>query len=690
MALVGISHGGGVSLLTAARDRRVDVLIPIFAWGDLAQALEPNAAVGVRGPGVLKLGWGSQLFAAGLGNARPRTPCGGLAADVCGAWTRAARDGSFDATARALLDERSPQRVASKLRVPTLFIQGQMDSLFDLDQVLPLARALERGSTPTRVEWLRAGHDLSPSRETQRHMDAAMRRWLDRHLRRNQTEPTGPRFTVQLGAGRGYANTPEIPPRTKDLAVPLAPDDRDRDGFIRMVTPPAGLPAAATTLPGLGDITRFADAIAPAAGQRARFTSERLTRGLEIVGAPTVRLRLRGSAPEATLFVHLVDIGARGQELIPRGLVAPIRVQGVPGLDASTATEVEVRLPQIAWRVAPGHRLAVEVASTDSSLDVGVAPATWDVALAADARLRVPLVQAPRRTAETFDAGPSSRTLLLGSAALALVALVIGLALARAATRRARRVQEPGMRLTPIVARGLAKRYGRSRPAVRSVDLDIPAGSVVGLVGPNGAGKTTILRMLLGLIHPSDGAAWIFGQRVRPGAPHLRRVGALVDGPGLLPHATMRSHLVRYARAVGRDHDAATVDAALAAVDLLDRADQPVRTGSHGMLQRVAIAQAILGDPDIVILDEPTNGLDPAQIRQLRELIRGIARDGRTVLLSSHLLGELELVCTHVVLLADGRVVGAGPVGDVVAGHGDLETAFLAAMAATDERSSDA
>jgi ABC-2 type transport system ATP-binding protein len=184
--------------------------------------------------------------------------------------------------------------------------------------------------------------------------------------------------------------------------------------------------------------------------------------------------------------------------------------------------------------------------------------------------------------------------------------------------------------------------------------------------------------MLLGLVRATDGTAHLFGQRVAAGIPMLRRTGVLVEGPGLLTWGTGRQHLRRYASATGRPGTAADIDAALEAVDLHRDADRRVGTWSHGMRQRLGIAQALLGRPDIVVLDEPTNGLDPAQIRHLRGLIREVAADGRSVLVSSHLLDELERVCTHVVLMAEGRVLASGTLADVVGAHPDLEHAFLA------------
>ncbi|MDQ3526837.1 MAG: ATP-binding cassette domain-containing protein, partial [Actinomycetota bacterium] len=207
-------------------------------------------------------------------------------------------------------------------------------------------------------------------------------------------------------------------------------------------------------------------------------------------------------------------------------------------------------------------------------------------------------------------------------------------------------------------------------------------GQVVGLLGPNGAGKTTTLRMVMGLIHPDEGSVHVLGERVRPGAPVLRRVGALVEGPGFLPHLTGRDNLRAYWAATGRSMAEAHLDEALDVAALGAAADRQVRAYSHGMKQRLGIAQAMLGLPEVLILDEPTNGLDPPQIAAMRPILARYAAAGRTVVVSSHLLAEVEMTCSHVVVMHAGRVVAAGSVADVgVADGRNLEEVFLSTIA---------
>lgn len=204
-----------------------------------------------------------------------------------------------------------------------------------------------------------------------------------------------------------------------------------------------------------------------------------------------------------------------------------------------------------------------------------------------------------------------------------------------------------------VVTDTLTKRYG-DRAAVDAVSLTVQQGEVYGFLGPNGAGKTTTLRMLLGLVRPSGGTAQVLGHP--PGSPEaLARTGALVEGPGFYPYLSGRANLrvlARYARL-----DDVSVEAALEQVDLAGRADDRFRSYSLGMKQRLGVAAALLGQPDLLILDEPTNGLDPAGMADMRALIRSVADQGQTVLLSSHLLGEVEQICDRVGVISAGRLL---------------------------------
>ncbi len=256
---------------------------------------------------------------------------------------------------------------------------------------------------------------------------------------------------------------------------------------------------------------------------------------------------------------------------------------------------------------------------------------------------------------------------------LPVAGAVIALALLLTGRRRtAAPAPDPELAGVPLQITGLSKRYARSadRYAVRELSFRVEKGQVLGLLGPNGAGKTTTLRMLMGLIRPDDGEIRVFGHAVRPGAPVLSRVGAFVEGAGFLPHLSGRENLELYWAATGRPPEDAHLDEALEIAGLGDALARAVRTYSQGMRQRLAIAQAMLGLPDLLILDEPTNGLDPPQIREMREVMIRYAAAGRTVIVSSHLLAEVEQSCTHLVVMDRGRLVQAGPVHEII-GSGD-------------------
>ncbi|MGY1898988.1 ABC transporter ATP-binding protein [Nocardia gipuzkoensis] len=215
-----------------------------------------------------------------------------------------------------------------------------------------------------------------------------------------------------------------------------------------------------------------------------------------------------------------------------------------------------------------------------------------------------------------------------------------------------------------VVTRGLTKRYGE-HTAVDGVSMSVAAGEIYGFLGPNGAGKTTTLRMLAGLIRPSRGTATIAGHR--PGDPAVvRRIGVLIEGPGFYPYLSGRDNLrvlARY-RGLGRPE----VEEALARVGLVRRADDKFRTYSLGMKQRLGVGAALLGSPDLLILDEPTNGLDPAGMAEMRELITALSAEGHTVLLSSHLLGEVQEICDRVGVISQGRLLTQATVAQLRGG----------------------
>jgi ABC-2 type transport system ATP-binding protein len=220
-----------------------------------------------------------------------------------------------------------------------------------------------------------------------------------------------------------------------------------------------------------------------------------------------------------------------------------------------------------------------------------------------------------------------------------------------------------------IEVAGLRKEYrrlrGRPRVAVDGLDFAVPEGGVFGFLGPNGAGKTTTIRCLLGLVAPTAGTCRLLGTDVRGELQRVvGRVGAIVESPALFPTMSGRRNLELLGRLEGIGPRRVT--ATLERVGLAERADDLVKRYSLGMRQRLGLAAALLKDPEVLILDEPANGLDPAGIKEVRELLRGLGGEGRTVFVSSHLLSEVRQVCDQVAILARGRCVAAGPVAQVL------------------------
>jgi ABC-2 type transport system ATP-binding protein len=220
------------------------------------------------------------------------------------------------------------------------------------------------------------------------------------------------------------------------------------------------------------------------------------------------------------------------------------------------------------------------------------------------------------------------------------------------------------MLVSALSAEGLTRRFG-DLVAVDSLTFDVPAGGVVGFVGPNGSGKSTTIRMLLGLIAPSSGAGTVLGESIQHPERFAGRVGALIESPAFVGSLTGRDNLRSLAALRGLPRE--RIDEVLKQVGLSGREGDKASTYSLGMKQRLGIAAALLPDPELVILDEPTNGLDPAGIVEIRELLKSLATDGRTVVVSSHLLGEIQAMVDYLVVIRFGELVYAGSLEGLMA-----------------------
>jgi len=222
-----------------------------------------------------------------------------------------------------------------------------------------------------------------------------------------------------------------------------------------------------------------------------------------------------------------------------------------------------------------------------------------------------------------------------------------------------------------LITHGLSKSYG-GRPAVIDLDLEVCTGEVFGFLGPNGAGKTTTIRMALGLVRPTAGRVEVLGREVQAHrAQVLPRVGALVETPALYPYLSGRDNLRAFAHLLG-GAPPGRLDDVLDLVGLTGRERDRVRSYSMGMKQRLGLAAALLNDPELLLLDEPANGLDPAGIVEMRDLLRQLAASGKTVFISSHVLAEVQQICDRVAIVNLGRLVRLAPVADLVGGGGEF------------------
>lgn len=675
IGVTGASYGGAVALLAAAVDPRIDAIVPVATWSDLGRALFPNHAADTPGP--LQQQWIAGFFAATVrgsqgdptagsdGSADPN--CGRFEPRLCRLLLASAETGRPSEELLGELRRRSPITLTDRIHAPTLLVQGMADSLFGLDQADATAAALDRAGTDHAVYWTDGGHDAEPSDP-----DAdqrAVAAWFDTHLR-------GAPASVPVFSYPGVRPLGEPAKRfTADhypgLAGPALQIPVDAPE-VPVLTPPGGQPASVTRAPSFGEDDSGnpfqAYPLAALPGQSAAFDTADLAQHHSAVGAPVVRLRVTSTGAEVTLFVSLWQVnGATAAQ--PRRGVAPLRVPVTPG----RPTDLTVTLPAGTWSLERGSAWRVLVTSTD---------AAYANATAA----RVDRVQVTGIGFPEFSGAPAAADQPLDPE---LVGVLIALALALLGfagwglahhRARVRLPERPELAGIPVVVEGLSKAYPDGHQAVSEVSWRAEAGQVVGLLGPNGAGKTTTLRMVLGLIRPDAGGAWVRGVPVTPGAPVLRRVGALVEGPGFLPHLTGRENLRAYWAATGRPEAEAAFDEAFEVAALGGALDRPVKSYSHGMRQRLGIAQAMLGRPDLLILDEPTNGLDPPQIAAMRPILQEYAASGRTVVISSHMLWEVEQTCTHVVVMDAGRVLVSGPVEELLAGHRHLEELFLSVI----------
>jgi ABC-2 type transport system ATP-binding protein len=682
--VMGGSYGGALGLMLAGTDPRVDGVVSAITWNDLADAFFPQAAVTTapttaagRAPiaaaGPFKQVWATNFFlsasrgastgASSDNGAAPADACGRFDPTICRLFVQTSETGTATPELTALLRAHSPEPTMAEVSAPTFLVQGVADSLFGLDQADANAQALAASGTPYAVRWSDGGHDGPSSHEAEE--TEASYQWLD-HYVRDKAPLDGPlptaAFTYGIPATRGgqpstlttlpaYPGLSGGPLETRELALTTT------EGVL--VHPPGGQPASLIAVPGLAalGISLSTYQIAALPGQSTALDSAPITEAATVVGSPTMRFTVTSDNPDVTLFASVWRVTG-GSVTLTNPLVAPVRLTVTPG----QPTPVTISLPGATYDLPAGTRWRVLLTSTESTYSNSREPSRIRIA---DASALTLPVAAGASVGGVVAGGLDTEAII----ALSLLGLLLLLALVGWLVRRRRRRHlpaRPDLADIPLVVEGLVKTYSDGHRAVDDVSWRAEKGQVVGLLGPNGAGKTTTMRMVMGLIGSDAGSVHVLGEAVTAGSPVLGRVGALIEGPGFLPHLTGRQNLEAYWAATGRAPQDAHFDEALDVAALGGAVDRPVKSYSHGMRQRLGIAQAMLGLPELLILDEPTNGLDPPQIAAMRPILRRYAETGRTVVVSSHMLAEVEMTCTHVVVMHAGRVITSGLVADLV------------------------
>lgn len=683
VGFAGGSYGGALALLVAGYDKRVDALASDITWNDLESSLFGQSIQGSTQLGVYKNLWTGFFFSVGLRNTDGKvTRCGRFSPQWCNAYTQSATTAQITEGNRALMRESSPISITDKITAPSLISGGQADSLFPLAQTNANAEQIMAASPQTSVSvlWHGMGHDGGTNERDR--LETSIINWFKKYLQEDPESPavTEP-FEVTLTSGEisvqnnqpkptviAGANYPGIFGSEQQSVPVLGPPQQ-------ILSPAGASPAAISSIPGFGgslagNLGSFLSNSFP--GQSAFFQSQPLDAATEIIGSSQVEIAFAsdGAVNDAVFFLSLQVVGANGRASLPQGLVAPVRFDAL----GPTPQVVTVDLPAIALTANAGDSLRLVVSTTDLAYRMPLDERLYTVAMTQNAII-VPLV-----TGLTPVGGEDATFawLLIIIPVLVIAGVILFVLRPREPKPLHENAYADSMSDPPVVIEDLYKTYKGGYQAVKGVSFEVPRGVVLGLLGPNGAGKTTTMRMMMGLIAPTQGEITLFGHPVFFGSPVLSRVGALVEGAGFLPHLSGRENLEIYWKASGRVGEP-YFEEVLEIADLGTAIDRKVKAYSQGMRQRLGIAQAMLGKPDLLVLDEPTNGLDPPQIKSMREVMKSYAETGRTVIVSSHMLSEVEQTCSHVVVMHRGQLIATGKVADLLAGRsgGRLEDVFL-------------
>ena len=667
VGIMGSSYGGANALLTASQDQRIDAVISDITWNDLQNDLFPQAVEGSKTPGPFKKVWAGTFFSAVTFQSAYLGECGSFTPQWCDAYRNAAINGEPSASERKLLASVSPENFVSAITAPTLLSQGQADSLFPLSESYDTAKIIKmaKPELPLSMIWHAAGHDGGVDQSE--YLRSQYLNWFKKHLMKEEIEFPVFQFTKTNGT-ISLQDSTVIPRVFSSSKLPISADEKQ----LQLITPLAaiaypigGIPSAISALPGIGSagalasrvvsaVSGFSPAFLP--GQSGLIESAPLTEPISIVGPSSVKVRITSTTGDATLFFSLVTKSPSGAITQPNGIVSPVRLTDIPqaGLD------VTVQLPATIVDAAVGDVIAVGISGTDQGYELPKISRYYTIAALSPLTYKV-----------TDAAASASSGANLFWPVAALITLVAAVFYVRIRRPKIAPSHENSTALVEVT--NLGKVYKDGYRAVSDLSFTVERGQVVGLLGPNGAGKTTTLRMMMGLIFPTEGSIYIDGKPVYPGAPALSNLGSFVEGPGFLPHLSGRENLALYWRSIGRDGDQ-NLDEVVSITKLGTALDKKVRSYSQGMRQRLAIAQAMLGAPDLLVLDEPTNGLDPQQIAEMRDVLKRYAATGRTVIVSSHLLAEVQQTCSHVVLMHRGELIAFGPMKKILNRNRKSET----------------
>ena len=670
MGITGDSYGGGISLMTAGYDRRIDAVAANITWNNLRQSLFPqNSNDPALGP--YKKFWAGTFFALATLPNSLAGECGTFTPEWCNAFKDAVATGLPTAADVKLLEASSPSTITNRITAPTLLMQGEADSLFPLSESIKNAEQIHAAhpKTPIAMIWHSGGHDGGTDESPRLHQ--AVIDWFNIYLKGMKknfptfqvTNTNGSISLVDSSVIPKFLSSPNLPLNIPTKMIPIAVP------FVALVAPIGGIPGAISSLPGVGSALALAGNVGGVTaaflpGQSGFLESAPLVAPIHIVGPSSIKIRISSNKTDAILFFSLVVRTASGQTKQPDGIVSPVRLTNI----ANTGSDYTIQLPAVVLDAAVGDKLAIGISTTDQGY-----------ALAQDGRQYTITAQSPITIPQIIFATKVNRVSLYGWPITAL--LFILLAFIAIYVRRPRHNTQPAEVSDALVTvSNLTKVYKDGYKAVDGLSFEVKRGQVLGLLGPNGAGKTTTLRMMMGLIFPTEGEIAIDGHPIYPGSPTLAKLGSFVEGSGFLPHLSGRENLELYWKSIGRT-DEPFFEEAIRITDLGRALDKKVRSYSQGMRQRLAIAQSMLGMPDLLVLDEPTNGLDPQQIKAMREVLKSYAKTGRTVIVSSHLLAEVEQTCSHVVLMHRGRLITYGTMRRILtkAGKraGTLEEIFI-------------